>query len=205
MKQFRFYRYVGLKLNKSKRVGIIVENDGYLYEDDNLGIRWTQNTFQTLGVHFSLNCEETKSLNTSEKMKTIKGILNTWQARSLTLKGKITILKSLVIPHINLLASILHIEKNVVNDIDKLMLEFVWNKGHPLIAKDDLTQSIDLGGIKMMSALDVFKTAKIMWIKRLTNSINAIWKTLSYNLMGVKKELLFKKIILFHCRILPEK
>ena len=97
-------------------------------------------------------------------------------------------------PHINILASILHIDKNVVDDIDKLMLDFLWNKGHPLIAKDTLIQPMDLGGLKMVSVFDVFKTTKIMWIKRLTNSINAKWKTLSYYLMSIKKELLFNKL-----------
>ena len=88
-----FYRYAGLKLNKSKTIiGIIVKNGGNLYENENLGIRWTQNTFQTLGTHFSLDCETTKSLSINEKIKTVKGILNTWQTRPLTLKGKITIL-----------------------------------------------------------------------------------------------------------------
>ena len=71
---------------------------------------------------------------------------------------------------------------------------FLWNKGHPLIAKDTLIQPMDLGGLKMVSVFDVFKTTKIMWIKRLTNSINAKWKTLSYYLMGIKKELLFNKL-----------
>ena len=189
-----FYRYAGLKLNKSKTIGIIVQNDGNLYEDEQLGISWTQNTFKTLGAHFSLDSEETKRLNIKEKIKIIKGILNTWQARTLTLRGKITILKSLVMPHINILASILRIDKNVVDDIDKLMLDFLWNKGHPLIAKDTLIQPIDLGGLKMVSVFDAFKTTKIMWIKRLTNSINAKWKTLSYYMMDIKKELLFNKL-----------
>ena len=94
-------------------------------------------------------------------------------------------LKSLVMPHINILASILHIDKNVVDDIDELMLDFLWNKGHPLIAKDTLIQPMYLGGLKMVSVSDVFKTTKIMWIIRLTNSINAKWKTLSYYLMGI--------------------
>ena len=75
--------------------------------------------------------------------------------------------------HINILALILHIDKNVVDDIDKLMLNFLWNKGYPLIAKDTLIQPIDLDGLKMVSVFDVFKTTKIRWIKRLTNSINA--------------------------------
>ena len=58
-----FYRYDGLKLNKSKTIGIIVQNDGNLYEDEHLGISWTLNTFKTMGARFSLDCKETKRLN----------------------------------------------------------------------------------------------------------------------------------------------
>ena len=71
----------------------------------------------------------------------------------------------------HILTSILHIEKSVVDDIDKL--DFLCNKGYLLIAQETLTQSIDLSGLKMISALHVFKTAKIIWIKRLTNSTSA--------------------------------
>ena len=70
-----FYRYAGLKLNKSKTIGIIVQNDGNLYEDEQLGICWTQNTFKTLRAHFSLDSEETKRLNIKEKMTTTRGLL----------------------------------------------------------------------------------------------------------------------------------
>ena len=181
-------------MQSSVNIGIIVQKDGNLYEDEHLGIRWTQNICKTLGAHFSLDCEETECLNIKQKIKTIKGMLNTWKARTSTLKGKITILKSLVMPHINIVASILHIDKNVVDDIDKLILDFLWNKGHPLMAKDTLIQPMDLGSLKMVSVLDVFKTPKIMCIKRLTNSINAKWKTLSFYLMGIKKELLFNHL-----------
>ena len=90
--------------------------------------------------------------------------------------------------------SILYIDKNVVGDIDNLMPDFLWNTGHPLIAKDTLIQPMDLGGLKMVSVFDVFKTTKIMWIKRLRKSINAKWETLSYYLMDIKKELSFSKL-----------
>ena len=36
-----FYRYAGLKLNRSKTEAIIVYNDGTLFQDDSLGITWT--------------------------------------------------------------------------------------------------------------------------------------------------------------------
>ena len=129
-----FYRYAGLKLNKSKTIGFIVQNDGSIYEDGYLGICWKQDTFKTLGVHFSLNCEEAKSLNIKDKMNTIKNILNAWQARKLTLHGKITVLKSLVMPHIQILASIMHMDNKDIQTLDKMMFAFLWNKGQSLIA-----------------------------------------------------------------------
>ena len=189
-----FYRYAGLKLNKSKTIGIIVQNDGNLYEDELLGISWQHNTFKTLGTHFALNHEQSNNLNIKEKLATIKSILNSWQARGLTLMGKITVLKALVVPHVNILASILQADRKLVNDLDAIIFQFLWNKKRPLIAKHTIIQPIDLGGLKMISIPEIFKTTKIMWIKRLSNNVNAKWKILAYHLMGIKSELLFKKL-----------
>ena len=48
-----FYRYAGLKLNKSKTEASIMSNDGTLYADQNLGINWTDKPFKTWvsGLH----------------------------------------------------------------------------------------------------------------------------------------------------------
>ena len=82
----------------------------------------------------------------------------------------------------------------MVDEIDRLILDFLWNKGHPLMVKDTLIQSMDVGGLKRISVLDIFKMPKIMWIKRLTNSINAKWKTISFYFMGIKREVLFNNL-----------
>ena len=162
-----------------------MENDGHLYEDELLGISWIENSFNTLGVFFSLNHDETKSVNIQEKISTIKSILNTWKARNLSLNGKITILKSLVLPHIQILASFLQVDKKDIENLDTIMFDFLWTKGQPLIAKNTIIQTTHLGGLKMLSAWEVFKTAKIMWIKRFTNSVKAKWKSISHFLLGI--------------------
>ena len=161
-----FYKYAGLKLNKAKTEAIIVQNDGSMYEDTNLGISWIRNSFKTLGTYFTLNYKDAAILNINQKVQVIKDILNAWQARSLSLKGKITVVKSLVIPHIQVLASTLPVDSKTITELDTLLFSFIWNNGKPLIAKNTLIQPLDLGGLKMVSVLEVVKTAQIMWIKR---------------------------------------
>ena len=188
-----FYRYAGLKLNKAKTEAIIVYNDGSLFVDNSLGISWIEQSFKTLGTHFALDHKVSATLNINLKLQLIKDILNAWQARSLSLKGKITVVKSLVIPHIQLLASTLSLDSRTIKELDTLLFSFIWNNGKPLIAKNTLIQPLDLGGLKMVSISEVIKTAQIMWMKRLTNPINAKWKVLSLFLMGTTKEQLFRK------------
>ena len=49
-----------------------------------------------LGMWFSLDPNETYSLNFTEKVNTMHSVLKAWQPRCLTLKGKITVFKSLL-------------------------------------------------------------------------------------------------------------
>ena len=145
-------------MNKAKTEAIIVQNDGSLYEDINLGISWIRNSFKTLATYFTLNYKDTAILNINQKVQVIKDILNAWQARSLSLKGKITVVKFLVIPHIQVLASTLSVDSKTIIELDTLF-SFIWNNGKPLIAKNTLIQPLDLGGLKMVSVLEVVKTS----------------------------------------------
>ena len=189
-----FYKYAGLKLNKAKTEALIVYNDGSLYEDQTLGISWIRHCFKTLGTIFTLNYKDTATLNINHKIKIVKDIINAWQARSLSLHGKITVVKSLVIPQIQLLASTLSLDHKTVNELDTLLFNFIWNNGKPLIAKNTLIQPIHLGGLKMVSVSEVIKTTQIMWIKRLANPTEAKWKVLSLYFMGITKDQLFRKL-----------
>ena len=73
-----FYRYAGLKLNKSKTEATIIYDDGSLHSDDSLGITWISKPFKTLGFWFALESTEMGRLNVSEKIEKIKDMLNIW-------------------------------------------------------------------------------------------------------------------------------
>ena len=126
-----FYRYAGLKLNKSKTVAFITERvNPKAYQDNTLGVDWTFKEFKTLGAWFSSNVNETYQLNIAEKIDTIKIILRTWSSRSLTLKGNVTVLKSLIVPQILQLASIVPFSQKLVSDLENLFYSFIWTKKH---------------------------------------------------------------------------
>ena len=160
-----FYRYAGLKLNKSKTLAFIIENDTKINPDTSIGIVWTKNPFKTLGIWFATNSTETQALNITEKLKVIQNILKLWQPRCLTLIGKITVIKSLIIPHILQLASVVSFSDKLISKLDKLLQNFIWNNRKPLVSKNILIQWPEYGGLKMVSVKHVVLPAKIMWFK----------------------------------------
>ena len=193
-----FYRYAGLKLNKAKTEAIIIYNDGSLIQK-NLGISWSKPPFKTLGTYFSTDYEEAKQLNINNRLQKVKSIVSTWKERALTLKGKITIVKSLIVPHILTLTSCFPLSEKLIADIEKLITDFVWNHQKALIAKKIILQPISRGGLKMPCITKIVQTSQIMWVKRLTDSINAKWKQLSWFLLSTEPHYLFKKQL--YCEI----
>ena len=199
-----FHQYAGLKLNKSKTEAIIIYNDGNLIKDTNLGIKWLSESFSTLGTTFFLNASKTISSLVDSKLSKIKKVLNLWQPRSLTVKGRITIVKTLIVPHVLLLASVVPLDHSTFKDLDKLLFDFIWKNGLHLISKENIIQPIENGGLKMVKTYDIVNAAKIMWIKRLKTNRKAKWTTLAEVLMGIELEQLEQKLSLESLHISPE-
>ena len=149
-----FYRYTGFKLNKSKTLAFIIRNDTKIDLDTSSGIVLTKTPFDTLGIWFATNSTETQALNITEKLKIVQNILKLWQPRCLTLKGKITHIKSLIIPHILQLTSVVSFSDKLISELDKL-LNFIWNNRKPLVSKNTLIQWPEYDGLKMVSVKHV--------------------------------------------------
>ena len=189
-----------LKLNKGKTEAIINQNDGTLEHNLSLGIKWINRPFKTLGTWFSLDNEEMINLNKNDKILIIKNILNSWSLRRLTLKGKVTVIKSFVLPHIVQLVSAIRFSKNLLKTLDEILYNFIWNQKKPLLSKITLIQPIEQGGMSMVSISKFINAAKIMFFKRFCNGIDANWKILTQNLMGLcTEELLRNELLKTQC------
>ena len=182
-----FYRYAGLKLNKKKTEALALQSIDCT-PNNLFGIKWIDCPFKTLGFWFSINYDEMFQLNTNEKMKTMQNTINSWSSRCLTIKGKITVLKSLIVPHLQQLASVFPLNDTFIAHIEKIIFNFVWSNRKHLVSKEVLILPVPLGGLKMISTKAIINTARITFVKRLLNNINAKWKFLAHELMGFSKD-----------------
>ncbi len=91
-----FNLYFGLRINiektNAKNIGITLTSDHYLH-----GLSWIKTPFETLGIYITNNSEENFSYNFKPKIATLRNTLNIWKQRTLSIKGKITIINTLAL------------------------------------------------------------------------------------------------------------
>ena len=134
-------------------------------KDESICIGWTNKPFKTLGTWFSSIHDETAHLNITSKLNHIK-------AKVLAIK--ITVIKSLLVPHILLLASVTVLSKKVIAHFESLLCNIVWSN-----RKDLIEQLTEAGNIKMPSVRHIVDSVKILWVKRLYNNCKAKWNILA--------------------------
>jgi hypothetical protein len=115
------------------------------------GMKMTLDKIKVLGVTLPTNgkIEDLVKLNFEKKKQKIKDIVHSWSKRSLTLFGKVTIIKSLIIPQITYLLSILpNPEISYFKEIDKVIFSFLWDNKPPKLSRTMVLRKIAFGGAK---------------------------------------------------------
>ena len=79
--------------------------------------------FKTLGVWFSYNARETISLNFQDKLGTMEKLMNIWTSQNLSLKGKILIIKTLILPQITYWLLVCYCPVHILQKVDNLLLK----------------------------------------------------------------------------------
>ena len=138
--------------------------------------KWPTDYFLYLGINIPLNNNYNLfNLNFVPKLDKIKSLLNIWNGRSLTLYGKIVVIKTLIIPKLNyLLCIVSNPPVTSFNEIQQLLFKFLWSKKVDKIKRSLLYND---GGLKMPHLLCFNRAMKIAWIKRfLDEENNRKWK-----------------------------
>ena len=90
-------------------------------------LRINLDSFQTLGIWFSTNALERTKRNFDEKLRKVEAIIQIWKHRNLSWKGRIVIIKSLILSQFTHLFSMLYTPPYVLDKLKKLILNFLWN------------------------------------------------------------------------------
>ena len=192
-----FEQCSGLKLNLSKTEIIPIgnqKNRDVQLPQELTKIKVKHGPFKALGVWFSNNLQETLTLNLTERIKSINTLINIWKSRKLSLKGKITILRTLILPQIQFLFSMIPIEESALKQLDTIFFKFLWNNKPAKIKRSTIIAPIEQGGLSMIDVYEVHATSKCSWICRLFNESESKWKLIFIKLLNIPKQMLNKNL-----------
>ena len=196
-----FENYSGLKLNKNKTTATHISNMPSKPIKD-YKINWNNEFIETLGITF--NC---KSLNHYEdnfrkRLHKMENTLKLWKRRKLTLKGRIIVCNSLIIPKLLYPCSVINTPEKVIKEAKAIITNYIWNGKKTKIRYEILCQTTGKGGINLVDIENKIVSLKLSWVKRLIQD-KGTWKAYfiqQINKLGITVYDLFKNNIHLHLK-----
>ena len=173
-----FYQYSDLKPNYEK-----CEIAGIGASKGALGALWgmktvdlTKECIRILGIYFSYNKSVMHDKNFIVTVEKIEKLLNIWRQRQLTLEGKIVIFKTLSISKIVHVAYLSNVPKAIVEKLEKIQSEFLWNGKRAKINNKTLCNKFQNGGLQKVDIQSKIDALQLSWIKRLNDENDHQWR-----------------------------
>ena len=164
-----FAKISGLKINNDKTQIVWIGNKrncGTKYMVDRNFV-WDPGTFKILGITFSTNLDRIVDLNYNNKIEEAKREVAKWRKRNITPIGKITVIKTLILSRLTyLLTNLPDPTKSFLEELDKIIFEFLWGSKHNRIKKKSICKNYEEGGLKMCNIYSMLAAYKISWLKR---------------------------------------
>ena len=166
-----FSRCAGLRLNKEKTYALPLGKINNM-DMKKFKFKMVEKHTKVLGIYIGKDELSSTSATLNDKLINLRNLLNMWKMRNLSIKGKITLLRTKALPIMLYPASLLFIPEEIIKEVDKMFYDFIWpNKKHH-VKKDLLKQQIEYGGLKMPCFKTMIKSIKMKWIQILATKQN---------------------------------
>lgn len=106
----------------------------------------------------------------------LKKLINIWSSRGLSIYGKVTVIKSLLIPKFVYISSLLPTPKELVKDLNRLLFKFLW-KGTDKVTRASTINDFEHGGLKMIDIDSMIVSLRLAWLKRIFSENGGTWKS----------------------------
>jgi hypothetical protein len=173
-----FYKISGLRLNKAKTIVTKLgkNNDDILTETlMDLNLKLSKESFKYLGIWFDIDSNIMEYKNYRHRIEKIENLLKIWRQRDLSLKGKVTVLKSLALSQLVYPLSVLAAPKWVLKDSSKLFYKFLWNDKNDKISRNTIEKNISDGGLKMINIEVLTESLRLRSLRHVINNLNSKW------------------------------
>ena len=160
-----FFKLSGLRISMSKTKAIWFgrgfDNNVQLCPD--LKLDWVSN-FTLLGIEFQNNLEGMDK-NFDSKVEDIEKLLNCWINRTLTVYGKLTVIKTLALSKLSHLALVLpNLDKNKLKILETLFFKFLWSNKPDKVSRDHVKLPEKAGGLGLVDIKQFWSSLKFSWL-----------------------------------------
>ena len=107
-----FKKPSGLMINTTKTEGMWIGSSRENKSKPH-GIKWPNEPIKALGVHYTYDFKLLHEKNFIERLDSVKKLINIWSSRGLSIYGKVTIIKSLIIPKLVYISPLLPTPKEI--------------------------------------------------------------------------------------------
>ena len=175
----------GCKVNLQKSQAIYLgSNIGKLQKPfENKGLNWPSTEIKYLGVNIPINNLKSEknllALNSNEFLPKAEALLNIWSSRGLSLLGKITVIKCLLLPMVVFKILVLPVfpPKDFTKKLTRILYWFIWGSNWERVSRQKLCNGIEHGGAKMVDVEKYFLSLKAKWINTfLDDNFVSQWK-----------------------------
>jgi hypothetical protein len=165
----------GLKLNADKTEIFNIQGINHIPNPDPIPIRYLGHqyaidrldTIKINGIIFNTNRFHMQVANLDIMTNKMIRHFSDWSRRSLSLLGKIQIIKTFGMSQYLYTLAVVNLEANQWKNINKLIYKFIWNKNHNAapaphrIRKDIMLTPVEQGGFGLVDLESVMKASRI--------------------------------------------
>ena len=130
------------------------------------GVKWANEPIKDLDVFYTYNQRFLLEKNFIERLDSIKKPIRIWSSRGLSIYGKVTLIKSVLIPKFVYRSSLLPTPKEFVKELNQILFHFLW-KGPDKVTRVSVINEYDKGGLKMTDVDSMVMSLRLAWLKRL--------------------------------------
>ena len=124
-------------------------------------IKLPDEPIKALGVYYTYDIKLPHEKNFIERLDSVKKLISIWSSRGLSLYGKVTIIKSLLIPKFVYILSLLPVPKGIIQELNQMLFKFLW-KGPDKVTRLSTINDYENGGLKMIDLESMIKSLRLV-------------------------------------------
>ena len=140
--------------------------------------------FKSLGIFFSTGDDDCINDNIEPMVRKVRNVINMWRERDLSIKGRITLTKSLIASQLTYSAIVVNIPSDILKTLDKEINSFMWRGRPPKVKRSVICQPIERGGLGAINIVNYIQSIQLSWLRRMLTSTDAKWQILLQQAIG---------------------